>query len=31
VTFNQPPKIIKLRRLIGERGGLEAAAKIAES
>jgi len=31
VTFNQPPMIIKLRRLIGERGALEAATEIAES
>lgn len=31
VTFNQPPKIIKLRRLIGERGKLEDAIGIAES
>ncbi|MDH3727370.1 MAG: FAD-dependent oxidoreductase [Myxococcales bacterium] len=31
VTFDQPPKIIKLRRLIGERGELEDAMKIAES
>jgi NADPH-dependent 2,4-dienoyl-CoA reductase/sulfur reductase-like enzyme len=31
VTFNHPPKIIKLRRLIGERRQLEDAMKIAES
>ncbi|MDH3202222.1 MAG: FAD-dependent oxidoreductase [Myxococcales bacterium] len=31
VTFNQPPRIIKLRRLIGEHGELEDAMEIAES
>jgi len=31
VTFNQPPKLIQLRMLIGKRGGLDEALKIAES
>ena len=31
VTFNQPSKLIQLRMLIGKRGGLDEALKIAES
>ena len=31
VAFNQPPKLIRLRMLIGKRGGLDEALKIAES
>jgi NADPH-dependent 2,4-dienoyl-CoA reductase/sulfur reductase-like enzyme len=31
VTFNQPPKLIQLRRLIGLRGGVDEAMKIVES
>jgi len=31
VAFNQPPKIIQLRMLIGKRGGLDDALKIAAS
>ncbi len=31
VAFNQPPKLIQLRMLIGKRGGLDEALKIAES
>jgi len=31
VAFNQPPKLIQLRMLIGKRGGVDEALKIAES
>ncbi len=31
VAFNQPPKLIQLRKLIGDRGGVDEALKIAES
>jgi len=31
VAFNQPPKLIRLRMLIGKRGGVDEALKIAES
>ena len=31
VAFNQPPKLIQLRKLIGDRGGMDDALKIAES
>ncbi len=31
VAFNQPPKLIQLRMLIGKRGGLDEALQIAES
>ena len=31
VAFNRPPKLIQLRMLIGKRGGLDEALKIAES
>jgi NADPH-dependent 2,4-dienoyl-CoA reductase/sulfur reductase-like enzyme len=31
VAFNQPPKLIQLRMLIGKRGGVDDALKIAES
>jgi NADPH-dependent 2,4-dienoyl-CoA reductase/sulfur reductase-like enzyme len=31
VAFNQPPKLIQLRMLIGKRGSVDAALKIAES
>jgi NADPH-dependent 2,4-dienoyl-CoA reductase/sulfur reductase-like enzyme len=31
VAFNQPPKLVQLRMLIGKRGGLDEALKIAES
>ena len=31
VAFNQPPKLIRLRMLIGKRGGLDEALKLAES
>ncbi|UCH30132.1 MAG: FAD-dependent oxidoreductase, partial [Myxococcales bacterium] len=31
VAFNQPPKLIQLRMLIGRRGGVDEALKIAES
>jgi NADPH-dependent 2,4-dienoyl-CoA reductase/sulfur reductase-like enzyme len=31
VAFNQPPKLIQLRMLIGKRGGIDEARKIAES
>lgn len=31
VTFNQPPKLVQLRTLIGKRGGLDEGLKIAES
>jgi NADPH-dependent 2,4-dienoyl-CoA reductase/sulfur reductase-like enzyme len=31
VAFNQAPKLVELRRLIGNRGGLDEALKIAES
>jgi len=31
VAFNQPAKVVRLRQLIGERGGLAAAREIAES
>ncbi|MEM8609310.1 MAG: FAD-dependent oxidoreductase [Myxococcota bacterium] len=31
VTFNRPPKVIALRKLISERGSLEAGVEIAES
>ena len=31
VALNQPPKLIRLRMLIGKRGGLEEALKLAES
>jgi hypothetical protein len=30
VAFNQPPNLIQLRMLIGKRGGLDEALKIAE-
>ncbi len=31
VTFNQPPKLVQLRMLIGKRGGLDDALKIVDS
>jgi NADPH-dependent 2,4-dienoyl-CoA reductase/sulfur reductase-like enzyme len=31
VAFNQAPKLVELRRLIGNRGGLDEALRIAES
>jgi len=31
VAFNQPPKLIRLRMLIGKRGGVDEALRIAES
>jgi NADPH-dependent 2,4-dienoyl-CoA reductase/sulfur reductase-like enzyme len=31
VAFNQPPKLIQLRMLIGKRGGVDEALEIAES
>jgi NADPH-dependent 2,4-dienoyl-CoA reductase/sulfur reductase-like enzyme len=31
VAFNQPPKLIRLRMLIGQRGGVDEALRIAES
>jgi hypothetical protein len=31
VAFNQAPKLIQLRMLIGKRGGLDAALKLAEA
>ncbi|MBW2380735.1 MAG: hypothetical protein JRG70_14490 [Deltaproteobacteria bacterium] len=31
VAFDQPPKLIQLRMLIGRRGGLDEALQIAES
>ena len=31
VAFNQPPKLVQLRMLIGKRGGVDEALKIAES
>lgn len=31
IAFNQAPKLVELRRLIGNRGGLDEALKIAES